>query len=97
MSIKIKPLGDKVFIKRLEAESKSVGGIIIPDSAKEKPQKGIVIAVGAGAIVDGTRVVPEVKVGDVVLFTKWGGTELNIDGIEHLLVKESDILAIEVK
>jgi len=88
-----KPLGDRVAVKRIE--EKTVGGIIIPDTAKEKPVQGEVVAVGAGAANDNGNVVPlNVKVGDTVLFTKWGGTEVKIDGEELLIMKESDILGV---
>lgn len=91
----VKPLHDRVLIERLEAESKTAGGIIIPDTAKEKPAEGKVIAVGAGAKDDdGDRIPMDVKVGDKILFAKWGGTEVKIDGKELIILKESDILAI---
>jgi len=92
----IKPLHDKILVKRLEAEEKTKGGIIIPDNAKEKPQKGKVVAVGNGAWdEDGEKRIPlDVKKGDIVLFAKWGGTEINHDGQDLLIMKESDILAI---
>lgn len=91
----VKPLHDRVLIERLEAESKTAGGIIIPDTAKEKPAEGKVIAVGAGAKDDdGDRIPMDVKVGDKVLFAKWGGTEVKIGGKELIILKESDILAI---
>ena len=90
---KFKPLGDRVAIERIE--EKTVSGIIIPDTAKEKPVQGIVIAAGEGARDDsGKRIPLDVKVGDTVLFTKWGGTEVKIDGKEITILKESDILAI---
>lgn len=93
--MKVKPLHDRVLIERLEAESKTAGGIIIPDSAKEKPDEGKVIAVGSGAFdEDGDRIKMEVKEGDKVLFAKWGGTEVKVDGKELVILKESDILAI---
>ena len=91
----VQPIGDRVLIERLEAETKTPGGIIIPDSAKEKPVEGKVVAVGSGSFVDGKRQPMEVKVGDIVIFTKWGGTEIKDAGKEYLLVKESDILAIK--
>ncbi len=91
----IKPLGDRILVKRLEAESKSAGGIIIPDNAKEKPTKGKVIEVGKGTKDDsGKHIALDVKKGDVVLFAKWGGTEINFNGDDFLIVKESDILAV---
>ena len=91
----IKPLNDRVLVKRLEAESKSAGGIIIPDSAQEKPQRGKVIAAGPGKLKkDGTRCGMEVAVGDVVLFTRYGGTEVKFGGEEHIILREDDILAV---
>lgn len=91
----VKPLHDRVLIERLEAESKTAGGIIIPDTAKEKPAEGKVIAVGAGARdEDGDRIPMDVKVGDKILFAKWGGTEVKVDGKDLIILKESDILAI---
>ena len=93
--MKFRPLHDRVVVKRIDAEEKSAGGIIIPDTAQEKPQEGEVIAVGPGALDDsGKRVVPEVKAGDRVLFGKWSGTEVKIDGQELLIMKESDIMGI---
>ena len=94
-SIKLKPLGDRVVIKRIEQEQKTAGGIIIPDTAKEKPMEGEVVAIGSGKIENNTKVPLDVKVGDVVLFAKWGGSEVKIDGIEYIIMKESDILAIK--
>ncbi len=91
----IKPLYDRVVIRRLEEEDRTAGGIIIPDSAKEKPQKGEVVACGSGARNDAGNIVAlEVKVGDVVLFGKWSGTEIKMSGEELLVMKESDIIAI---
>jgi chaperonin GroES len=91
----IKPLHDRILVKRLEAEEKSKGGIIIPDNAKEKPQKGKVVAVGSGTKDENGKIIPlDVKKGDVVLFAKWGGTEINHEGEDLLIMKESDILAI---
>ena len=93
--MKFKPLQDRVIIKRLEEESKTKGGIIIPDAAKEKPQEGRVVAVGSGNMTEkGHRVAPEVKVGDKILFGKYSGSEIKIDGEEHLILREEDILAI---
>ena len=90
-----RPLGDRVLIKRVEEEEKTKGGIIIPDTAKEKPQEGEVLSVGPGARDDsGKRVDMEVKKGDRILFGKWSGTEVKIDGEELLIMKESDILGI---
>ena len=91
----IKPLFDRVVIKRMEEEKMSAGGIVIPDSATEKPIKGEVIAVGSGKAMDnGTTRTPSVKVGDKVLFGKYSGTEVKLDGTEYLVVKEDDIFAI---
>ena len=92
----VKPLGDRVLVERIEEdEQKSDGGIIIPDTAKEKPSKGKIIAVGPGAVQeDGARTPMEVKKGDTVLFGKYGGTEIKIDGNEMLIMRESDILAV---
>ena len=91
----VRPLGEKVLLKRLEADEKTVGGIVLPDTAKEKPQKGRVLAVGPGRLLeDGGRAAPQVKNGDTVLFGKYSGTDIKIEGEEYLLVNESDILAI---
>jgi chaperonin GroES len=94
--MKFKPLGDRALVKRSEeAEEKTPGGIIIPDTAKEKPQRGKVIAAGPGAVKeDGTRTPMEVKVGDAILFGKYSGTEIKMDGEEYLIMHESDILGI---
>jgi chaperonin GroES len=93
--MKVKPLHDRLIIKALEEEEKTKGGIIIPDTAKEKPVEGKVIAVGAGRIKkDGTKMPLEIKKGDRVLYAKYGGTEIRIDGEEYLMMKEDDILAI---
>jgi len=93
--MEIRPLHDRVIVKRVEEEAKTKGGIIIPDTAKEKPIEGMVVAVGNGAIQkDGNVRKLEVKKGDRVLFGKYGGTEIKIDGIEHLIMREEDILAI---
>jgi len=96
---KIRPLGDRVLIKREEeADEKSAGGIIIPDTAKEKPQRGKIIAVGNGALNEkGERIPMEVKVGDAVLFSKYAGNEIKIDSDELLIVRESEILGIITK
>ena len=92
----IQPLHDRVIVKRVEEEEKTKGGIIIPDTAKEKPQEGLVIAVGSGRIEEeGKKKVPlEVKKGDRVLFSKYAGTEITIEGEEHLIMKEEDIIAL---
>ena len=93
--MKFRPLQDRVVVRRLEEESKTAGGIIIPDTAKEKPMQGEVVAVGKGARDDkGNLIAPDVKAGDRVLFGKWSGTEVKIDGEELLIMKESDILGI---
>lgn len=93
--MKFRPLHDRVIVKRLEGEDKTKGGIIIPDTAKEKPIEGKVIAVGAGKILEnGTKAPLEVKKGDKVLFGKYAGTEIKIDGEEHLIMREDDIIAI---
>jgi chaperonin GroES len=90
-----RPLGDRVLIKRVEEETKTKGGIIIPDTAKEKPQEGEVVAVGPGARdEDGKRIEMDVKTGDRVLFGKWSGTEVKVDGEDLMIMKESDILGI---
>jgi len=93
--MKIKPLGDRILLKPLEAKEKTKGGIVLPDTAKEKPQEGKVIAVGRGKLSDNGKIQPlEVKDGDKVLYGKYAGTEIKIDDEEHLVVKEEDILAI---
>ena len=90
-----KPLHDRVLVKRVQSEEKTKGGLIIPDSAKEKPAEGEVVAVGEGARKDsGELIAPSVKVGDRVLFGKWSGTEVTLDGTEMLIMKESDIMGI---
>jgi len=95
VSMKVRPLHDRLIVQRLEEEEKTKGGIIIPDTAKEKPIEGKVIAVGAGRIKkDGTKIPLEVKKGDRVLYAKYGGTEVRIDGEEYLMMKEDDVLAI---
>ena len=93
--MKIRPLGDKVLVQRLEAETKTAGGIVLPDTAKEKPQRGKVVNVGKGKVLDdGTVRKMQVKKGDMVLFTSYAGTEVKIGGKEHLIMSESDIMAI---
>lgn len=89
------PLHDRVLVRRLESEEKTAGGLIIPDSAKEKPQEGEVVSVGAGARDDdGDRIALDVKAGDKILFGKWSGTEIKLDGEDLLIMKESDILGV---
>ena len=91
----LKPLNDRVLVKRLESEEKTAGGLYIPDTAKEKPSKGEVVAAGPGKTADdGKKIAMTVKAGDKVLFNKYAGTEIKIDGIEHLVMREDDILAI---
>ena len=95
MSDKIKPLGDRVLIKALEREEKTKSGIVLPDTAKEKPQEGRVIAVGSGKMLDnGTKVALEVQVGQKVIFSKYAGTEVKLDGEELMILNERDVLAI---
>jgi len=92
---KIRPLHERVLVKRLEEEEVSKGGIIIPDSAKEKPAEGEIIAVGSGRISEEGKVTPlDVKVGDKVLFSKYSGTDIKVDGVEYLIMREDDVLAI---
>jgi chaperonin GroES len=94
-AMKFRPLHDRVVVKRIDAEEKTAGGIIIPDTAKEKPSQGEVIAVGPGGRDESGKLVPiDVKVGDVVLFGKWSGTEVKIDGQDLLIMKESDVMGI---
>ncbi len=93
--LKIRPLGDKVLVKRVEAEEKTAGGIVLPDTAREKPRKGTVEAVGDGRVLEsGERSTLQVKKGDTVLFTSYGGTEIKINGEEYLIMGEEDILAV---
>ena len=93
--MKVRPLHDRVLVERIEAESKTSGGIIIPDTAKEKPAEGKVVSVGEGLRDEsGKRVALDVKAGDRILFAKWGGTEVKLDGRELIILKESDILAV---
>lgn len=93
--MKIKPLNDRILVIRVEQEQKTAGGIIIPDTAKEKPQEGKIVAVGPGKLNDsGKRVPMEVKKGDRVLFSRYAGTEIKLDGIEHMFMKEEDILGV---
>ncbi len=93
--MKLRPLQDRVLVKRIAEEEKTKGGIIIPDTAKEKPQEGKIIAVGKGKVNDEGKVIPlQVKVGDKILFGKYSGSEIKIDGEEHLIMREEDILGV---
>ena len=93
--MKVKPLQDRIIVKRLDEEEKTKGGIIIPDAAKEKPQEGKVIAVGDGKVLEnGTKLKLSVKAGDKILFGKYSGTEITVDGVNYLIMRESDIVAI---
>jgi chaperonin GroES len=90
----VKPLEDRIIVRPLEAEQKTAGGIIIPDAAKEKPQKGEVVAVGPGKVTDkGVKIDPALTKGDTVLYGKYSGTEVKIDGVDYLIMRESDVLA----
>jgi chaperonin GroES len=96
--MKFRPLHDRIVIKRIEAEAKSAGGILIPDSAQEKPQQGEVIAVGPGGRDESGKLIPiDVKAGDRVLFGKWSGTEVKIDDVEYLIMKESDVMGVMIQ
>ena len=96
--MQVKPLRENVLIKRVEEENKTAGGIILPDTAKEKPSEGIVVAAGEGPRTTEGKTLPmSVKVGDHILFSKWSGTEIKVDGVPHLIIKEGDILAIVEK
>lgn len=98
MAVKLQPLGDRIVVKPIEKEEVTKGGIFLPDTAKEKPQEGKVLAAGPGRLSeDGKRIAMDVKVGDVVLYVKYGGTEVKIDGEELMILRESDILAKRVK
>jgi chaperonin GroES len=93
--MKIRPLQDRILVRRIDEEAKTKGGIIIPDTAKEKPQEGKVVAVGKGKVTEDGKLQPlDVKKGDRVLFNKYSGTEVNVDGEEHLIIREEDVLAI---
>jgi chaperonin GroES len=93
--MKIRPLGDRILVKRIKEEEKTKGGIIIPDTAKEKPQEGKVVAVGKGKVTeDGKLLVPDVKAGDKILFGKYAGSEVKLEGEEHLILREDDILGV---
>lgn len=93
--MKIRPLQDRILVKRLDSEEKTVGGIIIPDSAKEKPMEGEVVSVGKGKMLEnGSLYTPDLNIGDTVLFSKYAGSEVKIDGCEHLVMKEDDVLGV---
>lgn len=93
--MKVRPLADKVLVQRIEAENKTAGGIVLPDTAKEKPQRGKIVSVGTGKVLDdGTVRKMQVKKGDMVLFTSYAGTDVKIDGKEYLIMSESDIMAV---
>ena len=93
--MKVRPLHDRILVKRLDQESKSKGGIIIPDTAKEKPMEGRVVAVGGGKLADDGTITPlEVKKGDRILFSKYSGSEIKLDGDEHIIIREEDVLAV---
>ncbi len=94
MAARMRPLHDRVIVKRIEEEERTKGGIIIPDTAKEKPQEGQVIAVGPGRREDGKVIKPDVKAGDRILFSKYSGTEIKLDGEEHIIMREDDILGV---
>ena len=96
--MKFRPLHDRVVIERIEAETTTTGGIIIPDTAQEKPQQGRIIAVGPGGRDESGKLIPvDVRVGDRILFGKWSGTEVKIDGVEYLIMKESDVMGVLVE
>jgi chaperonin GroES len=96
--MKFRPLHDRILVKRIEAEAKSAGGIIIPDTAKEKPQQGEAVAVGPGGRDQNGKLIPiDIKVGDRVLFGKWSGTEVRIDDVDYLIMKESDVMGVLVE
>lgn len=92
--MRVRPLGDRVVIKKLEAEETTKSGIVLPGAAKEKPQEAEVVAVGPGGVVDGKEIKMEVKVGDKVLFSKYSGTEVKVDGEEYTIIRQDDILAV---
>jgi chaperonin GroES len=95
--MKVQPLGDRILVKPGESEEKTKSGIVLPDTAKEKPQEGEVIAVGTGRYEEGKKIPIEVKVGDRIIYSKYGGTEVKIDEVEHLILRESDVLAVVTK
>ena len=93
--MKIRPLQDRILVKRMDEDEKTSGGIIIPDSAKEKPQEGLVVAVGPGKTLDNGQIAePGVKAGDRILFSKYAGTDVNVEGDEHIIIREDDVLAV---
>ena len=98
MAVKLQPMGDRLVVKPMQSEEKTKSGIYLPDTAKEKPQEGKVIAVGPGRMTDeGKRIAPDVEVGDIVIYTKYGGSEIKLDGEEFIIMRESDILAKKPK
>jgi chaperonin GroES len=98
MAVKLQPMGDRLVVKPIQSEEKTKSGIYLPDTAKEKPQEGKVIAVGPGRMTDeGKRIAPDVEVGDIIIYTKYGGSEIKIDGEEFIIMRESDILAKKFK
>jgi chaperonin GroES len=99
MAVKLQPMGDRLVVKPMQSEEKTKSGIYLPDTAKEKPQEGKVIAVGPGRMTDDgkTRITPDVEVGDIVLYTKYGGSEIKLDGEEFIIMREGDILAKKSK
>ncbi len=98
MAVKLQPLADRLVVKPIEREEVTKGGIVLPDTAKEKPQEGEVLAVGPGRLSeDGKRIAMDIKVGDIVLYAKYGGTEIKIDGEEMMILRESDVLAKKTK
>ena len=98
MAVRLQPMGDRLVVKPIQSEEKTKSGIYLPDTAKEKPQEGKVIAVGPGKMTDeGKRIAPDVEVGDIIIYTKYGGSEIKIDGEEFIIMRESDILAKKKK
>ena len=98
MTVKIKPLADRLVVRPIEREQKTKSGLILPDTAKEKPQEGEVIAVGPGKMSEeGNRIAMDVKVGEIVIYAKYGGTEIKLDGEELIILRESDVLAVKAK
>ena len=98
MAVKLQPMGDRLVVKPMQSEEKTKSGIYLPDTAKEKPQEGEVIAVGPGRVTDeGKRITMDVEVGDIIIYTKYGGSEIKIDGEEYIIMRESDILAKKSK